>query len=83
MTTQGIDEAIKQLRAQAVEDAYANGGYAGSKATEEAAYEAVCQRLEDALAIMPEEHRAIVQALQNGVLADIKWAGQQVRDSYL
>ena len=82
MTT-GIDKAIKELQAQIIEDAYDNGGYAGSKATENAAYEAVCQRLEDALSVMPEEHRAIVQALQNGVLADIQWAGQQVRENYL
>jgi len=83
MTTKGIDEAIKNLRAQLLEDTYANGGYAGSVATQELAVEQINQRLEDALAVIDDEQRPIIQALWNGVIADVKDAGMQVRERYL
>lgn len=81
--TKGIDEAIKSLQAQLLEDAYANGGYAGSKATEVLAIEQINQRLTDAMALIDDDHKTIVQALWSGVIADVEDAGMQVRERYL
>ena len=81
--TKGIDQAIANLQAQILEDSYNNGGYAGSKATEALAVEQINQRLTDAMALIDDDHKTIVQALWNGVIADVEDAGMQIRERYL
>lgn len=81
--TKGIDQAIANLQAQILEDSYNNGGYAGSKATEVLAIEQINQRLEDAMPKITDEQKSIIQAMWNGVIADVKDAGTQVRERYL
>lgn len=79
----GIDEAISKLRAQVIQDAYANGGYAGSVNTQALAVEQIEERRDAALAVLDDKYKSIVQALFNGVIADVKDAGMQVRERYL
>lgn len=81
--TKGIDEAIKKLQAQVIQDAYANGGYAGSTATQALAIEQINERMEAAMGVLDDKYKSIVQALWNGVIADVKDAGMQVRERYL
>lgn len=81
--TKGIDQAIANLQAQILEDSYNNGGYAGSKATQVLAIEQINQRLEDAMPKIPDEQKSLIQAMWNGVIADVKDAGTQVRERYL
>ena len=81
--TEAIDEAISKLKAQIIQDSYDNGGYAGSVATQAMAIELINERMENAMPLIESEYKPIVQALWNGVISDVKYAGTQVRERYL
>lgn len=81
--TEGIDEAIRELKAQIIQDSYDNGGYAGSVATQAMAIELINERMENAMPLIDPENKSIVQALWNGVISDVMFAGTQVRERYL
>lgn len=68
-------EGINDMRERLVETSY----YNGSLRTQNKIYEAISKRLFDAEPLIPDEFRTLFQALRNGVLADVKYEGEEVR----
>lgn len=70
-----MNKMIEDMRAKVIEDSYYNGSYC----TQNQAYQAVRQRLEDAEPYIPMQFKSLYTAMRAGVLADIIDAGEEVR----
>ena len=72
-----MDEAIGRMQQKVIDDSFCNGSYV----TEHKIFRAVNQRLDDLERYIPMASKSQFTAMRAGVLADIRDAGKEVRDS--